>query len=142
MEEAFDTNLNINTYEIKAKLTIPAGTSYDKTETTTSSMGYVNGLAAINPIVIVKPTDTTISILETISDQAFHIGYTGGWEDKILEIDCEDRIVWLKSDEDDEDPINLNKYVDFNSDWFSIKGEFAFTGVNCVIRTVDYQERW
>jgi len=142
MEETFETNLDINTYEIKAKLTIPAGTSYDKTETTTSSMGYVNGLAAINPTVIVKPTDTTISILETISDQAFHIGYTGGWEDKILEIDCEDRIVWLKSDEDDEDPINLNKYVDFNSDWFSIKGEFAFTGVNCVIRTVDYQERW
>ena len=142
MEETFDTELDINTYHIKAKLTVPAGTSYDKVETTVSSTGYVNGLAAINPVIIVKPSDTTISILETVSDQAFHIGYTGGWEDKILEIDCEDRIVWLKDNEEDTDPINLNKYVDFNSDWFAIKGEFAFTGVNCIVRTVDYQERW
>ena len=142
MEDAFESEININTYEVKAKLTVPAGTSYDRVNTTTSNTGYVNGLASINPTLIVKPTSETITIRETISGQEFHIGYTGGWDDKILEIDCEDRICWLKTSEEDTDPVNLNKYIDYNSDWFVLKGDYAFDGVNCVIRTVDYAERW
>ena len=141
MEEAFDTELNINTYHIKAQLTVPAGTSYDRESTTTSSTGYINGLANINPVVIVKPYEQTVTIKEKISGQEFHIGYTD-WQDRILVIDCEDRIAWLQENEDDTDPINMNKYVDFNSDWFSIKGEYEFEGTGCAIRTVDYQERW
>ena len=141
MEEAFDTELDINTYHIKAQLTVPAGTSYDRESTTTSSTGYINGLANINPIVIVKPYEQTVTIKEEISGQEFHIGYTD-WQDRILVIDCEDRIAWLQENEDDTDPININKYVDFNSDWFSIKGEYQFTGTGCAIRTVSYNERW
>jgi hypothetical protein len=141
MEEAFDTELDINTYHIKAQLTVPAGTSYDRESTTTSSTGYINGLANINPVVIVKPYEQTVTIKENISGQEFHIGYTD-WQDRILVIDCEDRIAWLQENEDDTDPININKYVDFNSDWFSIKGEYEFEGTGCAIRTVDYQERW
>lgn len=141
MEEAFDTELDINTYHIKAQLTVPAGTSYDRESTTTSSTGYINGLANINPVVIVKPYEQTVTIKEEISGQEFHIGYTD-WQDRILVIDCEDRIAWLQENEDDTDPININKYVDFNSDFFSIKGEYSFVGVGCAIRTVDYQERW
>lgn len=142
MEEAFDSELDINTYIVKAKLTVPAGTSYDRKTTTTSNTGYVNGLASINPLLIVKPTDEVVTIRETVTGQEFHIGYTGEWGDKILEIDCEDRICWLKTDEEDTDPVNMNKYIDYNSDWFVLKGEYAFEGVNCIIRTVDYAERW
>ena len=142
MEEAFDSELDINTYVVKAKLTVPAGTSYDRKTTTTSNTGYVNGLASINPSLIVKPTGEVITIRETITGQEFHIGYTGEWTDKILEIDCEDRICWLKTNEEDTDPVNMNKYIDYNSDWFVLKGEYAFEGINCVIRTVDYAERW
>ena len=141
MEEAFDTELDINTYHIKAQLTVPAGTSYDRESTTTSSTGYINGLANINPVVIVKPYEQTVTIKEEISGQEFHIGYTD-WQDRILVIDCEDRIAWLQENEDDTDPINMNKYVDFNSDFFSIKGEYAFEGVGCAIRTISYNERW
>lgn len=142
MEKGLESEIDINTYQVKAKLTVPAGTSYDKVNTTTSNTGYVNGLASINPTLIVKPTSETITIRETVSGQEFHIGYTGGWDDKILEIDCEDRICWMKTSEEDTDPVNLNKYIDYNSDWFVLKEDYAFEGVNCVIRTVDYAERW
>ena len=143
MEDALDHKLDIGSYiDGKVKLTIPAGTSYDKESTTTSNTGYVNGIATIHPNIIFKPTDTVVTIRETVTGQEFHIGYTGEWNDKIVEIDCDNRIAWLKTNEDDIDPVNLNKYVDYNSDWFRLKGEYSFTGVNCIIRTVDYSERW
>ena len=143
MEDALDHKLDIGSYiDGKVKLTIPAGTSYDKEPTTTSNTGYVNGIATIHPNIIFKPTDTVVTIRETVTGQEFHIGYTGEWNDKIVEIDCDNRIAWLKTNEDDIDPVNLNKYVDYNSDWFRLKGEYSFTGVNCIIRTVDYSERW
>lgn len=143
LEETMDHTLDIGSYiDGKVKLTIPAGTSYDKEPTTTSNTGYVNGIATIHPNIIFKPTDTVVTIRETVTGQEFHIGYTGEWNDKIVEIDCDNRIAWLKTNEDDIDPVNLNKYVDYNSDWFRLKGEYSFTGVNCIIRTVDYSERW
>ena len=143
LEEAMDHKLDIGSYiDGKVKLTIPAGTSYDKEPTTTSNTGYVNGIATIHPNIIFKPTDTVVTIRETVTGQEFHIGYTGEWNDKIVELDCDNRIAWLKTNEDDIDPVNLNKYVDYNSDWFRLKGEYSFTGINCIIRTVDYSERW
>ena len=142
MEEPLDNEIDINTYTCKAKLTIPAGTSYDKQSTTTANMGYINGLASINPVIIVKPSNEILTITEENTNQKFSIGYSGGWNDKILEIDCENRIAWLKTNEEDTEPINLNKYVDFNSQWFSIKGEYNFTSTGGTVMTVDYQERW
>jgi len=142
MEEPLDTEIDINTYTCKAKLTIPAGTSYDKETTTTASMGYINGLASINPTLIVKPVEDIITITEETTNQKFSIGYSGGWNDKLLEIDCENRIAWLKTSEEDTEPINLNQYVDFNSQWFTIKGEYSFTSTGGTVMTVDYQERW
>ena len=142
MEDTFDSEIDINTYTVTAKLTVPAGTSYTRQSTTTSTSGYVNGLASINPVLIVKPTSDNLAIRETVTGQEFLIGYTGEWEDKILEIDCEDRICWLRENEDDTDPVNLNKYVDYNSDWFVLKGDYNFEGIGCMIRTVEYQERW
>ena len=142
MEKPLDADLELSSYNCKAELTIPAGTSYDLENTTTASTGYVNGIASVNPNIIVKPISEIITIREAVSEQEFNMGYAGGWEDKILEVDCENRIVWLKESEDDTEAENLNKYVDFNSDWFSIIGEYAFEGTGCIIRTVDYQERW
>jgi len=142
MEEALDVEVEINSYKCKAKLTIPAGTSYDKKSTVTSNAGFVNGLATINPIILVKPTDEVVTVKETITGQEFHIGYSGGWNNKILEIDCINQNVWLIENEEDNEPINLNKYVDWNSQWFRLKGEYNFTGVNCIVRTVEIRERW
>jgi hypothetical protein len=143
MEEAIEDKIEISSYtDGKVKLTIPAGTSYDKETTTTSNTGYVNGLATINPIVYVRPTDEVVTVRETVTGQEFHIGYSGGWQNKILEIDCINKNVWLLENEEDNEPINLNKYVDWNSSWFRLKGEYNFTGVNCIVRTVEIRERW
>lgn len=140
--DSLSVDLDVSTYTVKAKLVIPSGTSFTSNSTTTNVTGYVQGLASINPTITLKPTDSIIQIREKNSGQKFQIGYDGDWIDKILEIDCEDRIVWLKTDDEDDDPTNLNKYVDWNSDWFSLTGEYSFEGSNCVIRTVDYTERW
>ena len=142
IKDSLDVELDINTYHVKCKLIIPSGTSFTKQSTTTNIIGYVQGLAAVNPIITVKPTDELIEIRETNTGQKFNIGYSEIWTDKIVEIDCEDRIVWLKNDDEDQDPVNINEYVDWNSDWFSLQGEYSFEGSNCVIRTVDYIERW
>ena len=142
LEDSFDNPIEINTYEVKIKLTIPAGTAYKNQATSTNKSGYVNGLANVNPVIVIKPTDTLMTITETITDQNFHLGYDGDLTDKVIVIDCEDRIVWLKTDEDDEDGENITYSVDFNADWFSIIEEYEFETTGCVIKDVSYIERW
>ena len=142
MEEPIDSDIEISSYSAKVKLVVPAGTSYDKVPTSTAETGFVSGLAAIHPTIQVMPTESLIAITEKESGQEFNMGYSGNWTGKIVEIDCDDRIVWLKESEDDVDPVNISQYVDFNSDWFVLNGEYEFQTVGCAIRTVDWQERW
>lgn len=142
MKDALDITPKQSYYEVKAKLVIPAGTSYSKQATTTNLTGYVKGLAAVNPLISLKPQGSTIELLEINSRQRFSITYDGDWQSKILELDCSNRMALLKTIDDDTDPVDISGYVDFNSDWFSLKGEYAFSTTNCVVRTVEYTERW
>ena len=142
MQEPLDNNIDISNYTVKAKLVIPSGTAYKKENTVTATNGYVQGLASINPVITIKPNGAEIEILETISNQKFNINYPGDTTDKLIEIDTEDRIAWLKTSEDDKDPVNISSYVDFNSDWFKLQGEYKFEATNAIIRTIDYTERW
>lgn len=142
MKDALDITPKQSYYEVKAKLVIPAGTSYSKQATTTNLTGYVKGLAAVNPLITLKPQGSTIELLEINSRQRFSITYDGDWQSKILELDCSNRIASLKTNDDDTDPVDISGYVDFNSDWFSLKGEYSFSTTNCVVRTVEYTERW
>lgn len=142
MEDALDSKVEISSYTAKAKLTIPAGTSYDKETTSTSTTGYISGLAAIRPVIQVSPTEDVFNITEKISSQEFNMGYSGDWTGKIVEIDCDNRIVWLKENEEDTEPVNISKYVDYNADFFVLYEEYQFTSTGCIIRSVDYEERW
>ena len=142
MEDTLDAEIEISSYNAKAKLVIPAGTSYDKKVTRTNSTGFLSGLASIRPSIICKPTGSIITVSETLSEQEFNMSYDGDWIGKYIEIDCENRIVWLKEDDDDSDGVNITAYVDWNSDWFTIYGEYNFETVNCAILSVDWQERW
>ena len=110
--------------------------------TTDGTLGMTKSLVWLGRIIQIEPTENTIAVIEKNTEQKFEMGYSGDWYNKIVEIDCEDRIVWLMENEDDEDPINLSSYVDFNSDWFVLLGEYEFEGINCAIRTIDYTERW
>lgn len=140
MEEPFDVETDITDYNVKATLTIPSGTSYSLDDTVTNTVGNANGLAAINPIIHFRPSDSNIQIKETLSEQSFQMGYTGNWSDYIIELDCDDRRVYLIKDEDTK--VDISKYVDHNSDWFRLSGEFEFEGINCTILTVTFNERW
>ena len=142
MKDALDITTETSYYEVKAKLTIPAGTAYTKETTSTNITGNVQGLAAISPLISFKPQGTVIEINETVSSQRFSMGYSGDWQTKIVVLDCANRIAYLQSNEDDTNPVDISKYVDFNSDWFSLHGEYSFSATNCVIRRVEYQERW
>ena len=140
MEEPFDVDTEITDYNIKAQLTIPSGTSYSLYDTVTNTTGNANGLAAVNPIITVRPSDVNIQITESNSGQTFNIAYTGDWNDHTVEIDCEDRKVYLIKGEDER--IDISKYADYNSDWFRLDGEYEFSSVNCTILSVIFNERW
>ena len=142
MEEAFNVKNEITGYNVQAKLTIPSGTSYSRKDTVTNTVGNANGLAALRPRITIQPSTANIEIKETLSEQKFTMTYPNDWNNKIIEIDCDDRIVLLKDDADDDDGVDISKYVDHNSDWFRLSGEFQFEAINCVIRTVTFNERW
>lgn len=141
METPLEITNEISGYNVKAKLTIPAGTSYSIHDTITNTVGYVQGLAAIKPVITIQPNKPNIEIKETLTGQTFNIGYNGDWNNKIVMIDCDNRRVLLKTDDEDEG-LDISKYVDHNVDWFRLYGEYSFEGVNCIIRTVTFNERW
>ena len=142
VENTFDNPIEINSYNIKAKLTVPAGTSYKIQSTTTNTTGFVQGLAKVNPTISIKPTGTEIEVTERNSEQKFTIHYTEDTTDQIIVIDTENRKCYAQTDEDSTDRTDITRYVDFNSDWFVLQGAYSFEGTNCFIRTVEYVERW
>lgn len=143
LEDTFDAEIEISDYTVKAKLVVPAGTAYKKEPTVTNNKGFVQGITAVKPTITIKTTtEDTIEITEVKSEQTFNMGFTGDWENHLVEIDCENRIVWLKETEDDMDPINISRYVDINSDWFRLLGEYEFETSNCTLYTIEYTERW
>lgn len=142
IEDALKIESQLTSYKVEADLTIPSGTSFSLDEIVTGNIGYVQGLAAVSPVIQVTPTDSTIEVLETISGKKFNMGYSGNWYDKIVEINCDDMKAYLKTTEDDVNPVDISEYVDINSSWFHLKGEYNFQTTNCVLRLVQYNERW
>jgi len=142
MTDTMDITTSAGSYNIKAKLTIPAGTAYSKQNTSTNITGFVQGIASVNPIISLKAQDNVITLQETVTGQKFTIGYDGDWQTGIVEIDCEERKVYHRTNEDDTEPTDLSKYVDFNSDWFNLHGEYNFNASGCTVRKVEFTERW
>ena len=138
MEEAVDYKVETASYSGKIKLTIPAGTAYNKEETSTGKTGRVSGLAKINPVITLVPLSDTIGVEETITEQNFNITYTNWDTNSTVIIDCSDRTVTLNKDDTETD---LTAYVDINCDWFNIHDEFSFEENNCIIQSVTWRER-
>jgi len=142
MTDTMDISTSAGAYNIKAKLTIPAGTAYSKQNTSTNITGFVQGIASVNPVISLKAQEDVITLQETVTGQKFTIGYDGDWQTGIVEIDCEERRVYHRTNEDDTEPTDLSKYVDFNSDWFNLHGEYNFNASGCTVRKVEFTERW
>ena len=142
IEDTFDNPIEISSYNIKVKLTVPSGTSYKTQSTTTNTTGNVQGLAKVTPVISIKPTGTEIEVTEQNSGQKFTIHYPEDTTNEIIVIDTAERRCYLQTDEDSTDQTDITNYVDFNSDWFVLQGAYVFNGTNCYIRTVTYTERW
>lgn len=142
IEDTLENPIEISSYSVKAKLSVPSGTAFKENETVTSSTGNVQGLAKVRPVITIKPTGNNIELRESESNQTFNITYPGDISGKIIEIDCDNRKVYLLSENDDGMVTEITSYVDFNSDWFALQGEYVFTCTNAYIRTVSYIERW
>ena len=142
LEDTIDAEAETTYYKVKAKLTIPSGTAFKLDDTVTNTIGYVQGYAAVSPIIQITPNNDLITLNETITNQSFNINYTGDYTGKIIEIDCNQRKAYLKLDEEDTQPIDISAYVDINSDWFHIQGEYQFQSTGATIRTITYTERW
>jgi len=140
IEDVFDNPIEISSYNVKIKLIIPSGTSYKNNSTTTNTTGHVQGLAKVPAILSIKPTGSNILIEETETGQKFNISLPTSMTDIII-IDSENRKCY-QSDEANTQGTDITKYVDYNSDWFTLHGKYTFTSTNAYIRSVNYTERW
>ena len=143
LENAFDVVEDVGYYSVTAKLTIPAGTSYGRESILTSTVGYVQGVAAVRPVIQFKPTGDDVQIIETNTGQSFNMSLNGvDYTDRIIEVDMDNREVYLMESTDTTQKTSISYCVDHNSDWIRLYDEYHLESTNSVIYTVEYNERW
>lgn len=140
MEDSYKPELDINTYTVKVKLTVPSGTAYTKDDVVTTAQGYVDGLVHVNPVILLKPTNSLISITELETGQTLNLGHST-ISNKSMEINCAQRKVYL-IDDTTNNRIDISRHVDMNTDWFRLLGFFNFKCNGGIIQTVSFKERW
>ena len=140
MEKSIKADASAGSYDCEATLTVPHGTAYTKEEIVTGASGKVNGIAKINPTLVIIPTNEHIEIVETVSNQKFLMTYNTWSSEDLVEINCANRKVYLNKP-DEENLIDITPYTDFNSDWFKIIGEYHFEPTGCIIQTISRIER-
>ena len=138
-EDASDSSISISNYELTIKLQIPSGTSFSKNETVTGASGVVDSITKINPVINITPHSDTVEILETYTGQQFNMGNTE-WIGKYVSIDCENRTVTVRDEEDDE-PTDISYSADMNNDWFILNGAFIFECTGCTLQNVTWTNR-
>lgn len=140
LEEAIDNSFEEDKVEIT--LVIPSGTAYALEDTITNVTGANISLAKVNPTIVFIPISDNVEIVENNTSQKFNITYPNWDSSQLVEIDCANRKVYLKTGEDDNNPTEISSYVDFNSDWFLLHEEYNFSCTNCIIQTITFTERW
>lgn len=141
--ENLDYDVEAADFETSIKLEVPTGTSFSNYDTITGSTGVVRGVAKVNPVlVITNIVGETVEIIETNTEQKFTINYPF---DQVtantVEIDCINRKVYLKENEEDGTGQDITNYVDFNSDWFVLDNRFSFNALNCIVQSTRFNER-
>ena len=138
----FDNSIDIADYTMKVKLIVPAGTAYSKEDVVTGSVGISRGLTPVEPLILIKPSGEDVEIKDEVTNQKFNFNFPAEWEDRLVEIDCPSKRLFLLESELDDEPVDITSNVDLNADWFVLKGEYNFTSINASIKTVTFTERW
>lgn len=141
LEDEFDTDIEVASYETDIKFIIPDGVSYSNEDTVTGPIGRVNSLTKVNPIITVGNIQTdNLEIVEENTGQTFSINYPFQDTD-IIEIDCLTHTVELNPVDDEEYGTELKTFVDISSDWFYLNDDYSFTCETAIIQSVRYNER-
>lgn len=133
-----------NTITCDVKINIPKGVGYNINEKILGYTGYNRGILKINPLIEIRTNydenikdnnslSEIVQIKDNISGQKFKINYKF-MNNTLLIIDTEKRII------KDESGNEYTKYIDIDSDWFSIKEQFDYSGENCLIERVRFKE--
>jgi len=141
LENGFDNEIQISDYKGSLEITVPDGTAWDDEDTVTNVNGYVDTIAAVNPVIDLIQVTGDITIVEKASNQTFVINYDEYTITDTISVDCINREVTVTKADDPEEPIVINDCVDFNSDWFLLQGEFEFTCENAIISKITYNRR-
>ena len=146
MEEPFDSDPSVIDYDSKVKLVIPDGTAFANEDNISSTSGVNKGIAKVKPIITFIPTGDVVEITETISGQYFKITCHDWSTSNTVEIDCINQkisiIDYVNPDTGLTEVKDITEDGDFNNDWFVINREFEFKEDNCIIKTVQFTERW
>lgn len=145
MEGVIDVTHFPNDYSCKAKLKIPTGTSQSTDYKVTSTAGNNEGLTRVSPMVQVLCLANEVTLVESITNQMWSIRESSLVGGDILNIDCEKRLVTKvhKNATGEQIVTDVTSSVDFDSDWFSIAGEYRFEGASsCIVQKVKYKENW
>lgn len=140
LEEPIDAKATVSTYECKVKLTVPAGTAFTNDDIVAGKSGRVNGLAKVNPVIVIIPTASNIEISESFTDQTFTMTYSNMQTTDTIEIDCENRKIYLRNNDDEVSDITADA-ADWDTDWFLLYDQFLFEESGCVIQSVTWNER-
>lgn len=162
-ESKIDIKLKNGVLECSVKLKIPSGTSESIELIHAGLDGNVDGLAKVQPtIYLVANQNKTITIHETITSQSMTIVSDEIKTNDLVIVDCNNRTISrvraetstefmnidsLEVFDDatyiDEDTIDITDTLSFDSDWFSIQGEYRFnTDGTAVFSQLTYKERW
>ena len=135
----FDGEYKGANYYADITLEIPSGTSYDVTRTVTGPNGRASANIVISPdIYYLSNTDGELLIYESSFEQEFLVQNSRIRDGSTIHIDTENRRVYL---EDTNGDIDITASVDYNSNWFKLKGEYSFTSSTGIVTSVEYYVR-
>ena len=147
-EKAIKEKIETGEYSCSVSLVIPDGTAYSVHESLCVGTGANNGIAKVKPIIQLLALSDEITVTEEVTGKSFIIFSTGENDvevNDIVLIDCASRKLTKTTINEDGsfDTVDISDHVDYDSDWFSIIGEFDFnSGESALVQAVRFRERW
>ena len=138
----FDDKFEGASYKAKIKLYVPMGTSYNVESSITGGEGYYGSNTTVKPIVTARCDNAGhVTVTESYLNQYMHVENSQIAPGDLITFDCINRKVYIGTNQDVTDTVDITSNLDFNSSWFKIKGRYSFTGIDSTVLTVEYYPR-
>ena len=135
----FDEEYKGANYYATITLKIPSGTSYAIDKTVTGPTGAAPSTIVLSPdIFYFSSTNGEMVITEENLNQEFLVQSPYIKANDTIYIDTSNRRIYVQKLEGD---VDITGSVDYNSQWFKIKGEYSFQSETGTITSVEYNIR-